>query len=597
MSGGKNGLLSRYGFVNGVPGLAYEKLKKKNYVKEYDIYRPDETENVSSLRQLITDVSEAEKKTVVLALDAISYRYYSEVIRPCISNDVNKYEKILTSVFPSTTSSAWSSVITGELPGVHGVYGTSYRIRRGQTYVWLNDSVSDKTTSLVKEGQELFADGCETLFSTILHKKKFYIGRHGQSENNSFFKSVTAGIDQRIFPEMSTYVSMKYKPEELVEYLFDQIEEAVNASEESLIWAYFDFDDFIHEKGYDALNYVWKGFCDRLKGITDLVDSVILIADHGQTKQNQWEKSILAESEKEIFSLRICGAGRVLYLYGEEEKAIRDWAVSYYHEHAAVLTREEAIRAGLFGEDCRNEQRIGDVVVIGKDSEFHSIGASYQYEHGACTEDEMFVPAVIFQKKTKEELYFVCDLCDVLITGIEAFVPTLANYLHGEEERIRQELFDCDYEPLWKGKRSESEFFAELISKNHWDVTIDTFCKMLRESFHEIPGVREIYQELGKKYHMILMSVNIPEWVSYLEEKFAYENLFRSGVYYSYSLGYTKRQEECFLYLMDHYHLRPGQILYIDDSSRCLGVAKKLGIKGIHFENAKQLREDLAKYL
>lgn len=320
-------------------------------------------------------------------------------MRQYIPNSICSYEKVLSSVFPSTTSSAWASVITGEVPGYHGVYGTSYRINEHETYVWLNDSVSDKVNSYMKEGQQLFIGNQSTLFSSLGNKQKIYVGRHGQSENNSFFITLTSGIDKRIFPDLETYISMKYQPDELVDYIFDCINDELSADDEKLVWAYFDFDDFIHERGYEKLDYLWPLFFARLEQLVNKADSVILVADHGQTAQNQWEESVLGESENAVFSLRICGAGRVLYLYGDDTESLAKWAHEYYQDHALIMTRAEAINAGLFPKDCADEERIGDIIVIGKDFDFHSIGANYLYEHGACTEDEMFVPAVLFEKK------------------------------------------------------------------------------------------------------------------------------------------------------------------------------------------------------
>ena len=589
-------ILNQYKFRNHSLSEDYADLVERDYNSKYGIYVPDAENNISFLYQFISDVSRHEKKTVVLALDAISYNYYINVMRQYIPENTSKFERVLSSVFPSTTSSAWSSVITGEIPGVHVVYGTSYRINPEQTYVWLNDVVSNKTEAHTEEGKKLFSDGCTPLFSAINNKIKIYIGRHGHSERNSFFHSMTIGIDERIFPDLSTYISMKYKPDELVEYIYDNIQKKISSNEEMFVWAYFDFDDFIHEKGYDDLNYIWEPFFDRLAELVEEADSVILIADHGQTIQNQWETSVLSESQNDIFSLKICGAGRVLYLYGDDKKALYNWAVDYYQNHAAVLTREEAIDIGLFPEKCYEEERIGDVIVIGKDSQFHSIGASYVYEHGACTEDEMFVPAVLFEKK-KKDVYFFCDLCDVLITGLESITGELAKHLKLDEATIEQQLFNHDYNDLWKGKVSEKDFFKRLIKGNGWDMDVDDFCTLIREGFREIPGVREIYQELGLKYNMILVSVNIPEWVQYMKDKIAYESLFRDGIFYSYELGYTKREKECFTYLMELYDIEPDQVVYIDDSRSCIGIAEELGIKGVHFENAEQLRKALATYL
>ena len=130
-------ILNQYKFRNHSLSEDYADLVERDYNSKYGIYVPDAENNISFLYQFISDVSRHEKKTVVLALDAISYNYYINVMRQYIPENTSKFERVLSSVFPSTTSSAWSSVITGEIPGVHGVYGTSYRINPEQTYVWL----------------------------------------------------------------------------------------------------------------------------------------------------------------------------------------------------------------------------------------------------------------------------------------------------------------------------------------------------------------------------------------------------------------------------------------------------------------------------
>lgn len=131
----KNRILEQYRFSNRSLPSDYADLTERNYNRKYGIYAPDTRNNISSLYQFIADVSGQERKTVVLALDAISYHYYMSVMRQYIPENISKHEKVLSSVFPSTTSSAWSSVITGEIPSVHGVYGTSYRINPGQSRI------------------------------------------------------------------------------------------------------------------------------------------------------------------------------------------------------------------------------------------------------------------------------------------------------------------------------------------------------------------------------------------------------------------------------------------------------------------------------
>ncbi|MEI9809493.1 MAG: HAD family phosphatase [Bacteroidota bacterium] len=45
--------------------------------------------------------------------------------------------------------------------------------------------------------------------------------------------------------------------------------------------------------------------------------------------------------------------------------------------------------------------------------------------------------------------------------------------------------------------------------------------------------------------------------------------------------------------LLDRYHVKPSEALFIDDSLRNVKAAEALGIKSIHFQNPDQLRQEL----
>ncbi len=67
-------------------------------------------------------------KTVVLALDGLSYDFITEMYRKGVLKHLgsSKYRK-MDSVYPTTSSVAWSSFMTGKNPGKHGVYGSADR--------------------------------------------------------------------------------------------------------------------------------------------------------------------------------------------------------------------------------------------------------------------------------------------------------------------------------------------------------------------------------------------------------------------------------------------------------------------------------------
>lgn len=152
-----------------------------------------------------------------------------------------------------------------------------------------------------------------------------------------------------------------------------------------------------------------------------------------------------------------------------------------------------------------------------------------------------------------------------------------------------------DFSPLWLGKVTEDEFIHSLLSSSpQYDLSITDFKQMIREHFIEIEGTREIYERLGSKYELILLSVNSKEWVQYMENHFDYERLFNI-VIYSYDIGYVKRQKESFRYVLSKYNLNSEEVLLIDDSQRNINTAATLGIKTLRFVNSNQLKKDLER--
>lgn len=189
-------------------------------------------------------------------------------------------------------------------------------------------------------------------------------------------------------------------------------------------------------------------------------------------------------------------------------------------------------------------------------------------------------------------LTILFDLSDVLIKGLEGAEEPLAVYLGLPKAKIFSDLFDFDYHRFWLGKISENEVIKQLIKKNKWQISPDKLRKIIYGNFREIKGTRKLILDLKKRYQLILLSVNPPEWAVYFEKNFSYRNLF-NYIHYSYEIGYTKREPESYLYVTKRHHLNPNEVLLIDDSTRNINIAKSVGIDGIKFLSSSQMRKAL----
>lgn len=187
----------------------------------------------------------------------------------------------------------------------------------------------------------------------------------------------------------------------------------------------------------------------------------------------------------------------------------------------------------------------------------------------------------------------IFDLSDVLIKGMEGCEYPLAKELGLPVEQVSQQLFSYDYHSFYIGKINENDCLSDIIKKYQWNISVTKFKKLLRNNFKEIIGSRKIIKAVNEKYATVLLSVNPIEWATYFLEHFDLQGLFNRGIYFSYQIGFTKRQKESFLYILQKYHVAPEDVLLVDDSKRNLGIAAEIGIRGIRFMNPEQLKKEL----
>ncbi|MDE2031169.1 MAG: HAD-IA family hydrolase [Patescibacteria group bacterium] len=187
------------------------------------------------------------------------------------------------------------------------------------------------------------------------------------------------------------------------------------------------------------------------------------------------------------------------------------------------------------------------------------------------------------------------DLSDVLVKGLEGSEVQIANKLNKPVGEVSDALFTYDFNEFWLGNISEDNFLSKLINDLDWDLTINEMKLLIRENFIEIPETRNLIKHLKKSFHLILISVNPPEWAKEFEDKFNLIELF-DQIHYSYQIKYTKREPEAFKFLIEKYKLDPSEVILIDDSTRNLNTAKTIGILGIKFINVKQTIEELKNF-
>ncbi|MGR6765253.1 alkaline phosphatase family protein [Paenibacillus sp. T2-29] len=391
-----NKLLNRY----------FNKLKKKNYNEKFNGYLPDWDISIRKIYNIISELYNHYDEVIVFAFDAISYQYYMQEVNH-YSLDFSGYKvSMLSSVFPSTSSTSWGSILTGTKPSEHGIYGTSFLLENyNKNYIWHRNVLSHKGERKIlgsKDKFKLVATDRPTLFELLSDKGvvSYSLGTNFQGEFKPLLNDLYKGsIRIRI---KNDYLSFTEKPNEMLDYFFCQNEELlkINECEKLLIWNYIDTDYFIHVNGYDVLtnSINWKRVFDFWEKHSKKNRAFLFISDHGQIQQKNIKINIFdVSNENEDLAYDTAGAGRVIYAYpkvGKEEQ-VKLWLEKLMKDNGYVISKKDLVELNLLDENANCIERMGDIIAIARNASFPSTGYSYLFEHGAFEQDEMYVPITI----------------------------------------------------------------------------------------------------------------------------------------------------------------------------------------------------------
>ena len=192
----------------------------------------------------------------------------------------------------------------------------------------------------------------------------------------------------------------------------------------------------------------------------------------------------------------------------------------------------------------------------------------------------------------------IFDLSEVIISGYHG-VERLLKEQFGipeqdfkEQKQLKNELFL----ELMRGILSEKEYLEELLQGTNWNISVEQLKTAIRQNLNQpIPGTMEIVKQLKAKgkYQLILLSDHAREWMEYIEEKNKDLKIFDKKIF-SYDIGTVKSDKQTFKIVLEQTGIVADETLFIDDYEKNVKNAEAVGIHGIVFENAEQLRKTLS---
>lgn len=325
---------------------------------------------------------EAEQ-VVLLVLDGLGWEQLQERvgITPTLHGMVGGP---ITTIAPSTTSTALTSIATGLTPGQHGVVG--YRMLLGRDVLnVLRWGVGGR-------------DARKTHVPEAVQPHEAFLGHRPAIVTRAEFRE--SGFTR------AHLEGARFNGYRVTSTLVAEIGRVLQENE-PFVYAYYEgVDKVSHEYGLGTVFDAEVRAVDRL--VADVIEvlppgaALVVTADHGQVEVGdnivRLAPEVLAETDIQS------GEGRFRWLHARpaRSEALLEAAAQHHGDDAWVVTRDQAIDECWFGPKVSDAARgrLGDVALVARRAvSFHDPDDTGPYvligRHGSLTPAEMLVPLLV----------------------------------------------------------------------------------------------------------------------------------------------------------------------------------------------------------
>ena len=296
---------------------------------------------------------------------------------------------VARSVFPTTTATALTSLMTGVDAGAHGIVG--YRVRvpgtphaANQLSGWERDGLDPESW---QRARTLFEDADAPAF--IVSREEY----RGSGFTQASFRGATflsaADVAERLLLAADTAA----RHDGAIVYAY--------APELDVLGHRHGIESGEWTDGLETVDAAVRAFAAALP--EDV--GALVTADHGMIDVPRRGHVLLQHGNPLLDGVEVvAGEPRMLHLHahpGDADRLLSAWRTAE-SARAWVMSRSEAIDAGLFGAVAADvAPRIGDVLVAARarvayydDRTRDKAGQSMVGQHGSLTSDERLVPLI-----------------------------------------------------------------------------------------------------------------------------------------------------------------------------------------------------------
>jgi hypothetical protein len=321
---------------------------------------------------------------VYMLLDGLGYSLIKEHLP--ISAAMRKHlVEPITSVFPSTTVAATTSVLSGKTPLETGHIGWVQYIPEEKANLTVFPNVDFYTGKEFKENLEQKYMPYTSILSLI--KKQ-----NNHIQTREFFPSFRKGGSNSFQEEIERLLLFLHNTDYSFSYVY---------------WTEPDFS--VHQKGTNHEDI--KQLINNLnQEFTLLINNlppktiVILIADHGLTNVNE----IKLFNYKELLALlkqkpSIEPRATSFFVQKGKEEEFKTLFNFYFSNDFKLYTRDEFFSSNLLGPGSihpQTQKSLGDFISVALTDKLFTLNkeSTYKAHHAGLTEEEMIVPLIVVTK-------------------------------------------------------------------------------------------------------------------------------------------------------------------------------------------------------
>ena len=396
-----------------------------------DLFEVEKEETGSPLEnEMKITCPEKISKVVLLVIDGFGFNQFLNRLKEnrFLANLTEKGEVYpLTSVFPSQTTNALTTLNTGLSPQEHGLF---------EYFIYLKDIGLVDALRFERIGfkgknnlrDEGFDPSILLLEDKTIHNTLKQNGintfTHIQASNafNECSKLIFKG--SKIIPAV--------KSSDSIVRLRKNLEE--NSGKSAYFFVHLDtLDTISHEYGPESYEYyaelslitylLNRELVQKIDPKTAKETLLLVTADHGGVNVEPEETTYLNCLPKTILNLKVgknrkpilpAGGPREVFLHIKEEKLVetKEWLIQKIGNKAQIIETEEAAKKGFFGLGVVSREvfeRIGNLMILPYGNETvwfeNSEGGKISFlgQHGGLNEQEMLVPFAIANLSSLKE--------------------------------------------------------------------------------------------------------------------------------------------------------------------------------------------------